>query len=76
MDLLCIMTALLLDSLCFLFLTGILQNQWVLDIVLLLGILLNLTMAVTCLLRKKAVIWTFSMLMVVLLAGSLLYFAL
>lgn len=76
MELLCMVTALLLDALCILFLIGLLRNWWVLSFVLILGILLNVTLAVTSLVRKKTALWAFCLLMVLALVGSLIYFTL
>lgn len=46
-------TACLLSALCIVFLLDIFRNRWMLDFVLILGLLLHLAYALICLVRQK-----------------------
>lgn len=55
LELFCIVTALAADFLCVLFLLDVLQNQWFLNSILGLGILLHISLALSSFLRHRIV---------------------
>ncbi|MCD7818073.1 MAG: hypothetical protein LUH07_03360 [Lachnospiraceae bacterium] len=71
---LCCITALLTIVLSFLFMSGILQNIWVLNFILIIGVIMNLTAAITALIKKQTLVWSLCLLLAIAQALTMIYF--
>ncbi|MCD7743744.1 MAG: hypothetical protein LUI13_00355 [Lachnospiraceae bacterium] len=70
----CGIAAVLLLVLCFLFVTGILRNFWVLNVILVTGILMNLSLLLLSFLRKNKLAGVSALLLILAEAAALIYF--
>lgn len=70
----CMLTALAADVLCILFLLGMLQSRWVLNVISALAILLHTALALSAFVQKRTVIVWVSLLLLIGYAGNLIYY--
>lgn len=70
----CMLTALAADVLCILFLLGVLQSRWVLNVISALAILLHTALALSAFVQKRNVIVWVSVLLLIGYAGNLIYY--
>ncbi|MCD7814384.1 MAG: hypothetical protein LUH20_10145 [Lachnospiraceae bacterium] len=70
----CSITALLTAILCVLFVSGVLRNFWVLDFIFVIGILMNLSLILVSVIRKKSLTGGIGVLMLLAEATALVYF--
>ncbi|MCD8336020.1 MAG: hypothetical protein LUD18_01870 [Lachnospiraceae bacterium] len=71
---LCSFIALLTVILCILFVSGVLRNFWVLNFILITGILMNLSAILVSVVRKKALAGSAGILMLLADTAALVYF--
>lgn len=70
----CMFTALAVDILCVLFLLGILQNRWVLNVISALAILLHTALALFGFVQKRTVVVWVSLLLLIGYTGNFIYY--
>ena len=71
----CTVTTVLTIALCVLFISGFLQNFWVLNFIFILGILLDLSFSLVTIVRKKTFLPAFCCLLAIVEIVALIYFA-
>lgn len=69
----CVVTAVIAGVLCILYLFDLLQNHWFLNFILGLAVLLQVSLSLLFLIRKKRFFTAVSAVLLVLYAGSLIY---
>ncbi|MDD3797091.1 MAG: hypothetical protein PHE06_14225 [Lachnospiraceae bacterium] len=69
----CVINALVILALALIYLLDILQRQWILWIVLALGLLLNLAVAACGLLRKNKIVSIIALVLFLGLCGGMIY---
>ncbi|MDD2959741.1 MAG: hypothetical protein PHR92_14695 [Lachnospiraceae bacterium] len=69
----CVINALVILALALIYLLDILQRQWILWIVLALGLLLNLAVAACGLLRKNKIVSIIALVLFLGLCGAMIY---
>ena len=70
----CMLTALAADVLCVLFLLGVLQNRWVLNVISALAILLHTALALFGFVQKRTVVVWVSLLLLIGYTGNFIYY--
>ena len=70
----CMLTALAADILCVLFLLGILQSHWILNVISALAILLHIALTLFGFVQKRTVVVWVSLLLLVGYTGNFLYY--
>ncbi|MCD8398583.1 MAG: hypothetical protein LUD12_15655 [Lachnospiraceae bacterium] len=70
----CSFTAFLAAVLCILFISGVLRNFWVLNFIFIIGILMNLSVILVSVIRKKTLVVSMGFLMVLAEVAALIYF--
>ena len=70
----CMFTALAADILCVLFLLGILQSRWVLNVISALAILLHTALALFGFVQKRTVVVWVSLLLLIGYTGNFIYY--
>lgn len=70
----CIVTSLITDVLCILFLLNVVQNHWFLNFIQALAVLLHLALMLLCLMKKKWILCGCSGVLVLLYMGSLVFY--
>ena len=70
----CMLTALAADILCVLFLLGILQSRWILNVISALAILLHIALTLFGFVQKRTVVVWVSLLLLIGYTGNFLYY--
>ncbi len=70
----CIVASLIVTVLCFLFASGILQNNWMLSFIQMFGALMNLSVLLIFILRKRTVLGALFLLILIVQVLSVVYF--
>ncbi|MCC8052080.1 MAG: hypothetical protein LIP10_15805 [Clostridiales bacterium] len=70
----CVVTSLIVTALCFLFASGILQSNWMLGFIQMFGALMNLSVLLIFVLRKKTVPGVLFLLILIAQVFSVVYF--
>ena len=70
----CILTALVADVLCVLFLLGVLQSRWVLNVISALAILLHTALALFWFVQKRTVVVWVSLFLLIGYTGNFIYY--
>lgn len=70
----CMLTALAADILCVLFLLGVLQNRWVLNVISALAILLHTALVLFGFVQKRTVVVWVSLILLVGYTGNFIYY--